>query len=68
MCINSFEYVKLIWKGNLFFTIAFSIGKFIELHKKKSKFAFLIIIPTILLILSYNIADIIYGIKIFEEY
>ena len=65
MCFNSFTYLKFIWKGSLFFTLAFSIGKWVELHGKKSKLAYLMIIPIILLILSYNIADQIYGIKIF---
>ena len=65
MCFNSFDYLKFIWKGNLFFTLAFSIGKWVELHRKKSKLAYLMIIPIIFLILSYNIADQIYGIKIF---
>jgi hypothetical protein len=65
LCIKSFEYLVMIWKGNLFFTVAFSIGKAIDLHKKKSKLKYLMIIPIVLLILSYNIADQIYGIKIF---
>jgi len=55
-CINSFEYLKFIWKTNLIFTTAFSIGKSIELHKKNSNLKYLMIIPIILLILSYNIA------------
>jgi hypothetical protein len=66
LCIISFEYLKIIWAWNLFFTFAFSIGKGIELHNKKSKLKYLMVIPIILLILSYNIADQIYGIKLFE--
>jgi hypothetical protein len=65
-CITNFEYIKFIWKGNLFFTFAFSIAKGIELHKKRSKLKYLMIIPIILLILSYNIADKIYNIKLFD--
>ncbi|GHT80014.1 hypothetical protein FACS1894130_10410 [Spirochaetia bacterium] len=64
-CIKSFEYTKMIWKWNLFFTLAFSIGKGIELHNKKSKLKYLMIIPIILLILSYNIAYQMYGIQLF---
>ena len=64
-CILSFEYLKLIWKLNIFFTLAFSIGKYLELHKKKSKIAYLMIIPIILLIISYNIAYQLFGIKLF---
>jgi hypothetical protein len=65
LCINSFEYLRMIWAGNLFFTVAFSIVKAIDLHKKKSKLKYLMIVPIVLLILSYNIADQIYGIKVF---
>jgi hypothetical protein len=64
-CVNSFEYIKLIWKANIFFTSAFSIGKSIELHKRKSKLEYLMIVPIILLIISYSIADQIYSIKLF---
>jgi hypothetical protein len=65
LCITNFEYFKIIWKGNLFFTTAFSIGKYVDLHNKKSKLRYIMIIPIILLIISYNIADQIYGIKLF---
>ena len=64
-CINSFEYLKFIWKINLFFTTAFCIGKGIELHKKNSKLKYLLIIPIMLLIISYNIAYKYLGLKLF---
>jgi len=64
-CIFSFEYFKLIWKWNLLFTSAFSIGKGIDLHNKKSKLKYSMIIPIVLLILSYNIAYQIFEIKLF---
>ena len=57
LCITSFEYVKLIWKGNFFITMAFSIGKYIELHIKKSKLRYIMVIIIILLIIGYNIID-----------
>ncbi|MDR1390588.1 MAG: DUF2007 domain-containing protein [Treponema sp.] len=53
-CIKSFEYAKLIWKLNLLFIPAFSLGKYIELRNKKIKY--LLFIPVLLLILSYNVA------------
>ena len=65
-CVNSFEYIKFIWKANIFFTLFFSIKKYYELKKRKSKYRDLMYIPTILLILSYIIAEIIFNIRIFE--
>jgi hypothetical protein len=66
LCITNFDYTKFIWKWNLLFTFVFSMGKYIELHEKKSKLKYLMAIPIILLILSYNIADQLFGIKLFE--
>ena len=65
LCIGSFEFTKTIWKWNLLFTFAFSIGKFIELHNNKRKIKYLMIIPIILLIASFNIADQLFGIRLF---
>jgi hypothetical protein len=65
LCANNFDYIKFIWKGNLFFTLFFSIEKYIDLDKEKSKLKFLMIVPIILLILSYHIVNQIFGIKIF---
>jgi len=64
-CIVSFDYLKLIWRWNLLFTLVFSIIKYIDLNKKQSKLKYTMIIPIILLILSYNIAYQVFGIILF---
>ena len=66
LCINNPEYLKSIWKWNFFIILAFSIGKGIELKKKKSKLSDFMSIPIILLISSYIIAEIFFDIRIFE--
>jgi hypothetical protein len=66
LCISNLNYLKFIWKGNIFFTLAFSIGKSIELNKKKSKLEYLMIIPIILLFVSIFIAELILNIRFFD--
>ena len=64
-CIGGFEYLKGIWKANIFFTTAFGIGKCIKFHNQNSNLKYLMIVPIIMLIISYIIADKIYGIVLF---
>jgi len=64
LCLGSFEYIKSIWKWNFLITSLFCIGKGITLYKKKSKLVYILLIPIILLILSYVIAEM-HGIKLF---
>lgn len=33
-CVNSFEYIKFIWKANIFFTLFFSIKNIMSLKKE----------------------------------
>jgi hypothetical protein len=64
-CIGSFEFANFIWKWNSLVTLIFSVGKFIELHNKKSNTKYFMIIPIILLILSYVIAYQVFNIRLF---
>ena len=68
ICIFSFDFIKIIWKWNLLFIPAFCIGKYIDFYRRESNLKYLMIIPIILLIISYNIADLIFNIRLFEEY
>ena len=64
-CFYNHEFLRNIWKWNFFLTLAFSIGKGIDLNKKQSKYKYLMILPTMLLIISYGIADQVFNIRIF---
>jgi hypothetical protein len=56
-CINSLEYIKFLWKGNFYIMLVFSIGKYIELYKKKSKIKYFMVLLIVLIFTGYNIID-----------
>jgi hypothetical protein len=64
-CINDFDYLKYIWKGNILLVIILSIKKSNELNKRKSKLEYLMIIPIILIIVSIFVAELILDIRFF---